>query len=108
MTAKPRDWWGPDMDDDQTLSKIFTAKFPGSCARCGTPFDAGADVFYVGGDLYASDGCEDITEESIGAEFDSFTRGRTPGIAVMPRGKTKRDRCDKCFMIHASGQVECE
>jgi hypothetical protein len=28
-------------------------------------------------------------------------------IEVMPRGKTYRDRCDRCFIVHASGQTEC-
>jgi hypothetical protein len=42
-----------------------------------------------------------------GADFDSFTRGRAP-IPVLPRGKTAKDRCDKCFIIHTPGQDGCE
>lgn len=27
---------------------------------------------------------------------------------TMPRGKTTRDRCDRCFMVHSPGQDGCE
>jgi hypothetical protein len=46
--------------------------------------------------------------ETDGADFDSFNRGRTPGIVVLPRGKTGKDKCTSCFMVHSPGQDGCE
>jgi hypothetical protein len=34
-----------------------------------------------------------------------------PGMTtqpVMPRGLRASDRCDRCFLVHVPGQVECE
>lgn len=84
-----------------TGSNPFRARYPGVCPACGDPYERGMMVRYNGND-------EIVCCDEEGSGFDSFTPGRTPGIAVMPRGKTKRDVCGACFMIHASGQVECE
>jgi hypothetical protein len=101
MSASPRAWWGPESPPAyQETSAVFAAKFPGSCARCGTSFDAGADVFYADGELVALDGCDEVSDDEA--------QSLSPDIPVMPRGKTKQDRCDRCFIIHASGQVDCE
>lgn len=94
---------------DQPYSQEFPARFPGTCRACGDPFPLGAMVRYNADDeLVCCEGTDMLNGESNGADFDSFNRGRTPGIVVMPRGKTAKDKCGLCFMVHASGQVECE
>jgi hypothetical protein len=74
----------------------FLARFPGTCARCNQGFEVGTSVWYEEGELV----CCDVTTGDV--------LDRREPIAVMPRGKTARDRCDKCFIVHASGQTQCE
>lgn len=81
----------------------FEARYPGVCVLCGDAFPAGAICHYnVNDEVVCCD--QDASDD----EDFSSCRGRPSDIPVMPRGKTKADRCDRCFMIHASRQVECE
>lgn len=89
----------------------FKARYHTACAaHCGTdiyPGDEAEAVETMAGMLYTHPGCVgDI--ESRGADFSTDKPGRTPGIPVLPRGKTARDRCDACFQVPASnGQCGC-
>lgn len=89
----------------------FPAQYPGLCLPCGQDIRPGESIVNDREVGYIHEDCVDdvgkVGVESNGAGFDSFTRGRPP-ITVLPRGKTGKDRCDKCFIVHASGQVECE
>lgn len=91
---------------------MFTTQYTGKCAGCGETFPPGTAARYMpnpsgGVDVIVMDCCEEPAE-SNGADFDSFNRGRAPGIAVLPRGKTGRDKCNRCFMVHSPGQSGCE
>jgi hypothetical protein len=86
----------------------FEAKYAFTCGTCDERHPVGTTAQYDADHTTVSAvHCAEQPPESNGAGFDSFTRGRAP-IAVLPRGKTGKDRCDKCFIVHASGQVECE
>lgn len=100
--ATPREVYEPDE------GPTFHARHPGRCAGCKQPFSAGDPVYFSDRVLYAAHGCE--PSESDGADFDSFNRGRPPGIAVIPvrvaHSRTdlvgKRGVCPECFEIPAS------
>lgn len=86
----------------------FPARYESLCIPCGQSIERGDEITnhpkhgYI--HLHCVDTADDVVydmSESNGADFDSFTRGRSP-IAVLPRGKTASDRCDKCFQIPAS------
>lgn len=99
MVATPRYWWGPEQRHTYRDTP-FTAKFPGECAGCGQRFDAGDSVVYRGSEVHIDHDC-DGTARDIQLPDDDQAN-------VMPRGKSVADRCDRCFIVHASGQVDCE
>jgi hypothetical protein len=80
--------------------KAFEAKYSSRCGNCGEDINPKDKVFY--------DGKRVLGVECCTSEFTPENREREPDIPVMPRGKTAADRCDSCFIIHASGQVECQ
>ena len=80
--------------------RIFTARYDGQCDGCGSEIAVGDAVFYDGGALVGDACCAGGSHLSAEAQA-TITN-------VMPRGKTAADRCPKCFIIHASGQVGCE
>jgi hypothetical protein len=94
--------------------KIFKADYAGTCSECQSSFRTGTEVAYLQstGELIAA--CcinsEIAAADAVasGGDFDSFTPGHTPGIAVLPRGKTKKDMCPSCFIVHSPGQNGCE
>jgi Fe-S cluster biogenesis protein NfuA len=80
---------------------VFTARYPGTCGGCGSEIDAGDTVFYDG-DTLVGDGCC-AGDSTLSAE------ARTTIAQVMPRGKSVKDRCSKCFQIPASnGACGCD
>lgn len=79
----------------------FTLKYDTKCASCKTPLYAGLQGAYFAGEIIG--GC--CEEDPVIRSHESTTPKHIP---VMPRGKTAKDRCDRCFMVHASGQTECE
>jgi len=89
------------------MTREFTARWPFTCACCGVVqpegslAQFGSDGVLRSIDPNHTDGELDYEDAPIGAESSS----KAP--EVMPRGKTVRDRCDRCFIIHASGQVDC-
>lgn len=87
----------------------FPARYQSLCIPCGEEIKRGEMIVLHPDAAYVHEECaEDVGKvvESNGADFDSFNRGRAP-IAVLPRGKTAKDKCDRCFIVHASNQVEC-
>lgn len=81
----------------------FQAKYSGECYGCGEPFEVGTMLRYKDDNLYVDHTCD-----SDGPVYVTEKRsdGRAP-INVMPTGKTARDRCDQCFIIHTTNQTEC-
>lgn len=89
----------------------FSAKYHGLCLSCDEDIKPGESIVSHPDAGFIHEECiEDVgsVRESNGADFDSFTWGRAP-IAVLPRGKTSKDRCGKCFQVPASnGVCGCE
>ena len=92
--------------------KWFEAKWPGVCGVCRDSFQAGDWIGYLAGPdddpdvLIARSCCGDGDGMSLneGSDFDAFNRGRPTGINVLPRGKSGKDACRRCFIIHTVGQ----
>lgn len=81
------------------------AKYNGLCVPCGEDINQGDPITLHPDAGYVHEDCaEDVGKvaESNGADFNPRDRGRAPGIAVMPRGRTTKDRCDRCFQVPAS------
>lgn len=80
----------------------FPAAYAGRCGNCGEPFQAGAEVFYDDQDsLLVVECCGEEGQGAVhGAEQQTVKVDQ-----VMPRGKTARDRCDRCFQVPASNGV---
>jgi hypothetical protein len=71
----------------------FEAKYSGHCRNCSKTINIGDMIGYIEDELVGQQCCagQDITTSSI-----------------MPTGKTTKDRCNSCYMIHSNGQVGCE
>jgi hypothetical protein len=81
--------------------RVFTAQYPGTCGGCGSEIDAGDLVFYDG-DTLVGDAC------CAGAD-DLSVEAKSTIAQVMPRGKTAKDKCPRCFQIPASnGACGCD
>jgi hypothetical protein len=92
---------------------FIPAKYPGNCGTCDAGFSAGDTVYWsppeIGEPPVIDGPCCIESPQSNGADFDAFNRGRPPGIAVLPRGKTAKDRCNTCFQVPASsGACGCD
>lgn len=97
MAAIPRSFTFQD-DPTNQPPHVFAAKFPGECAGCGQRFESGDEVMYRDDELCIAHECESPADITI-------SRNK---IRVMPHGRTAKDKCPRCFIVHASGQVECE
>jgi hypothetical protein len=84
----------------------FAARYPGICCRCGNRIDVSDLIAYDEDDaIYGIECCGDVVPD---AEPFTAKKGVEP-IRVMPTGKTKRDACSRCFIIHTTAQGdECE
>lgn len=89
--------------------KTFPARFPGLCIPCGDAIEQGDEITHheVCGFVHVH--CVELANE----EVPSLPRDRRePGIRtnrVMPPGKTAKDRCGRCFIVHTPGQGDdCE
>ena len=82
---------------------IFPAAVAGKCGICATTYHAGEKVTRAEDGLtVAISCCGDLLNES---ESDDLTDRSTKLPPVMPRGKSKKDMCSKCFQIPASSEV---
>jgi len=82
-----------DEEPDDTVLNWFSAKHPGNCCGCGIRFKEGVDIAYLDGAIVARDCCM-----GTGVMLEK----------IMPRGKSPKDYCRKCFLIHSTLQTECE
>lgn len=84
---------------------MFIAKYRFSCGRCGEQHDPGTEA------QYEPDTSTVSAMECVEA-YESPVEGSAPTYRpdrVMPRGKTAKDRCNRCFMVHTAGQGdECQ
>jgi hypothetical protein len=95
--------------------RTFLAKYQGLCHGCGLVIYPDDEVFYLpGGDNVIGNECcgdksdEDLTPQTPLEDGLPAMDMDIPRELVMPRGKTARDRCGKCFMIPASnGSCDC-
>lgn len=81
------------------MSRAFPALFDGRCSGCGSPFERGSMVFYS-----AEEGIL-LLDSCCGEDVQLPEERRATEPDVMPRGKTKKDRCNKCFQVPASNGV---
>ncbi len=81
---------------------IFAAATAGKCGICATTYHAGEKVTRTEDDLLVVIGCcGDLLDEESNEATDQSTK--LP--PVMPRGKSKKDMCPRCFQIPASSGV---
>lgn len=88
----------------------FPARYAGHCDPCDDEIKPGEFIIAHPDAGFIHEECAEYVgkaPESNGADSNSFNRGRAP-ITVLPRGKTAKDRCNKCFIVHATNQTECE
>jgi len=87
--------------------QAFQARFRGFCNPCGYDIEPGEfivahpDAGYIHEDCIDDVGKIDRSGDTNGREHPGRVR------PVMPHGKTAADRCDRCFLIHSTGQTEC-
>lgn len=87
------------------MSITFPATFAGRCGNCGELFEVDAEIFYDETDAI-------LGKECCGADGRDSVRGledeKVPVSRVMPRGRTAKDVCLRCFIVHTLTQTECE
>jgi hypothetical protein len=84
----------------------FEARYRGFCNPCGYDIKPGEFIVNHPEAGYVHEECA----EEVGKAIQIDANGREPNgriRATMPHGKTAADRCDRCFIIHATGQTEC-
>lgn len=93
------------------LRPWFTANFKGKCASCLLPFEAGESIRrnpqderqYIGSTC-CGDLALDHTRDDDGPDLMMGNR-----TVVMPRGKTAKDMCPRCFIVPSSnGSCDCD
>lgn len=89
--------------------KTFPARYPGLCLPCGEDIQQDDEITHHEVTGYVHVHCVDDAD----AQAPSLPRDRRdPSVRtvdVMPHGKTARDRCDRCFLVHTAAQGdECE
>lgn len=81
----------------------FLSRFTLHCESCGEDHPPGIEVYYDRDNRLRPVDCE---QELPDPEIDQTEDKK---IQVMPRGRTVKDRCMKCFQIPASnGVCGCE
>jgi hypothetical protein len=81
------------------MSFHFPASFPGRCGVCG-------EIYGPGDEVYFSMPEDILTGWECCGEADEprAEREKVP-VPVMPRGKTAKDKCPRCFQVPASNGV---
>jgi len=82
---------------------VIPAGHAGRCAGCGEDYPAGTEITHDGNGWIAVDCCGDVAQTHGTVRGSASTPD--PEAKVMPRGKTKRDRCPHCFQIPATSNV---
>lgn len=89
--------------------KTFPAKYSGLCIPCGEEIQRDDEITHHEVVGYVHVHCiNDADAEAPGLPRERRSPA-TRAVDVMPRGKTVRDRCDRCFLVHTAAQGgECE
>lgn len=101
---------------DVTGRRAFKAQYPGNCISCGVAILPGDQIFYAPGNEAPSGlGCcgdrpdDELTVVQRRDETESSENPADTIARVMPRGRTARDMCSRCFQIPASnGTCGCD
>jgi hypothetical protein len=80
----------------------FQARYSGLCLPCGEDIKPGEWLTTHPQHGHIHEECTDIDPPE-----GSSREGRAPST-VLPRGKTAQDRCGACFLVHSTGQEQCE
>jgi hypothetical protein len=84
----------------------FPASYNGLCIACGEDIKRG-EMIVISDVGYVHEECR----EDVGKAPEATTERRSSDpdhTATIPRGKTAKDRCGSCFIIHTPGQEGCE
>lgn len=84
----------------------FQAKYKGFCIPCDEDIFPGEWITDHPKHGYIHEECTDI--EAPSQKREKATPDGSPRVDVLPRGKTAKDRCNRCFMVHSTGQADCE
>lgn len=88
------------------MTPTIEAKYSGLCIPCGEDIKVGEFITLHKDAGWIHEECVDTVHTALpDRDPEFFTKRRI--IPVMPHGKTASDRCDRCFIVHASGQMEC-
>lgn len=87
------------------MATLFQARYKGLCLPCGEDIHKGEWLTTHPEYGYIHEECTDVEPAQSQGESRS---ARSPIPSVLPRGKTAKDRCDDCFMVHSDGQDGCE
>ena len=93
------------ISDSMGARRPFEAVYAFQCACCNTWYDAGTLAKYIEQDQLVN--ADPNHDDTTGYEVDGPKLSEQK-IEVMPHGKKASDRCDRCFMVHATNQIECE
>lgn len=91
------------------MATPFPARYNGLCIPCGDDIRQGDSIVSHPEAGYIHEECwDDVSALPSKSEIDQAFSTRPRERSVLPRGKTAKDRCDKCFIIHTPGQDGCE
>lgn len=89
----------------------FSAKYSGVCVPCGHSIEQGEMITNHPKAGYVHEECIYDVGQAPEADVEGpgpFDPDRVSPERFLPRGKTAKDKCVKCFMIHSPGQETCE
>lgn len=86
----------------------FPAKYRGFCLPCGEDIQQGEYITNHSEYGYIHEECTDIEPAKSTQTRERTTADGSPRVDVLPRGKTGKDKCNKCFIVHSPGQGGCE
>lgn len=89
--------------------RTFPARFSTLCLPCDSLIEPGDECVRHDevGTIHLH--CLDKVDEHIAGQPAERREGVVRTIDVMPRGKTARDSCNRCFLVHTPAQGDdCE
>lgn len=88
--------------------RLFVARYAGTCGACFEPIEAGDEVGYSAENVLTCGECWRDGSPAVRVAFPGV-EAPAPEAIPLPRGKSVRDRCPRCFQIPStSGNCECE
>lgn len=84
----------------------FPARYEGLCIPCGEDIKRDDMIILHRVHGYIHEECADIDPSESTRDEQVIVPRERP---TMPPGKTVRDRCDRCFLVHTAAQGdECQ